>query len=242
MDIEPELFRPGKILPTIINETTSETKILANAINNDNIDSVRNGRSAHVLEKPEFSKTENVQDLQKVTITKDGRKRIQPVFINSPNKKTVTSSPSNDQPQFVIVPNSQNTENLTKYILPVVQESKQRASLAIPIIRQTFTQEMHLSSNFTFSMEIKSSTRGAKLRFMKVEEVVWKEDFSSPAILAVISPNFVAISFADCNLSIFSLAGRKIFPTLRMSSAVSFLTCQNEFLLHIDCTGNLNVW
>jgi protein HIRA/HIR1 len=56
------------------------------------------------------------------------------------------------------------------------------------------------------------------------------------------SEHFIAVAYTDASLHLYSLAGTRLLPPLRMASAVSYLYSVDQYLVHIDCLGMLTLW
>jgi hypothetical protein len=158
---------------------------------------------------------------QKESITKDGKKRIQPVFLQryrlfilSSTGTMALSSTTNPNPKKV-KPNieiieSSNGINATKYTLPIIQSTKAHLNMALPAHRSTFTLETNLpGSTVSYSMECKNFARGCKLHLVMNMQQIWVGEYHHSALIGTITPQLVAISYADTSLVIYSLSGRK---------------------------------
>jgi hypothetical protein len=116
---------------------------------------------------------------QKETITQDGKKRIQPVFLTSPSRQPKpvglplppTGRDAAQEPAPInggvsiggLVGNAAATN--VSYILPTITASKRPVTISIPTPRPVFTLSAALpGSNVLYTLEVKNSLKGIFFR------------------------------------------------------------------------------
>ncbi|KAI8894110.1 WD40-repeat-containing domain protein [Globomyces pollinis-pini] len=193
---------------------------------------------------------------QDITVTKDGKKRIRPTLLQTTAPSTSAAvtkvTPSNAFQPNLTEPREKRQKNSSvddpipikvEYILPIVQSVAEHSNLSVPAVRSVFTTELkHGESKLISVLEFKNSGNGCQLICSQGESQIWTNSYKAAALLATTSMKYVAIAYADATLHLFTLAGRRILPPLKMQSAPSFLQAKNEYLLYIDCLGNVSTW
>ena len=115
--------------------------------------------------------------------------------------------------------------------------------MTVPSQRSCFTAELKLDDvDMSYVLECKNSTKGSKVVLMKGESIVWSNTYSTCILLTAITKYYFVLSFADATIGVFSLSGRKLFPSLKMDSAASFLKAKDQFLLFVGSLGYLRTW
>ncbi|KAI8909178.1 WD40-repeat-containing domain protein [Gorgonomyces haynaldii] len=173
---------------------------------------------------------------QVITVTKDGKKRIQPIFLQSPGQQSVHASPQRAAPPV-------EGAITTQYVLPMIQEARKPQTLTLPHARSVFTLEVPVpETEAMWMLEIKNMQRGCRLSLMKDTEQVWYGSYPHQALLATMTHQFFAVHYADSTLCLYSTSGRKLTPPMKMESGCSYLVAKNDYILHLNVLGQLNMW
>jgi len=80
------------------------------------------------------------------------------------------------------------------------------------------------------------------LRCSKNEAQKWEAYLVSPGIALACSQFFVCVACQNKSLHVFSRQGRRIMPTITLSSHIAILQCSNAHLFVVTSSGYVNVW
>lgn len=179
---------------------------------------------------------------QTVTMTKDGRKRIQPVFLQGGSP--LQTSKAANMPLISRPAESQQIGSETIcYTLPVIQETKRHVNLSMPGYRSTFSASIDIDGiNSRRILECKNSKKHCRLQFSVDADLQWATEYPHSALAACIVPLFVAVAYSDCSLLIYSHIGTRLFPPMRLESGVSFMVARDDYLLYLNCIGSIYMW
>ncbi|KAH9270695.1 hypothetical protein BASA83_007055 [Batrachochytrium salamandrivorans] len=289
-------FANQTLVPTI-------PTVVAATVTSDVRSSALSQSSASQSPKP------NVAVVQTISQTKDGKKRIQPIFIQSsddtspnvfnlPNMQYSSPVQLGVQPtgtQAIHVPVTRNindkisdasanivstataatstlippggipivtasstlisnrqdpqttlsstAETTTKYVLPMVYGFEALPQLGIPVPRNLFISEcVEAISNERIAIECRNDKKVARLVCTRGSDQLWQLVLQSPVLLSCITSQYAAVTCVNATLSIFSLAGRRLFSNVVLASCSAYLAGTGSYLLCIDGTGQLNVW
>ena len=160
---------------------------------------------------------------QQESITKDGKRRIKPVLIESNRNAPVEQLSQNSVQQplvantvsvkKMIVNNQFSTETAgVQYQLPVVIVKESHSNLQIPQYRSNFALNSRCKiSNRQDTIEFKNTLHACSIIATQGNEIVWTMEYKSPCLLASKGSNFIALAFADCTLHLVSCFGGQRF-------------------------------
>lgn len=212
---------------------------------------------------PTITRSFNINQTE--TRTVDGRKRIQPVLIRSLNGESgVTSSittrsdgipsatlhipPSKHQIEETRFMSSSKRQMLKaddknlEYVLPtLVTATKAPKLLAVP----KFQEKVFLSigslsiecRNLHFTGQEKSTVVG-----LKGGEIQFSITLGHAVLHAKGSNKFFGISCADCSLHVFTLGGRRLIPSIVLSSPCTILDIHGQFLMVVLAAYEVRIW
>ena len=201
----------------------------------------------------------HMPQVQNVTITKDGKKRIKPILLqnnldddlptqnpvfqstpnpNVPHTPTVNSAIHGLQPHVI-----QHLAEQVTYILPTVKSDGDLPKLSIPKPRSVLVGNLSApDSSSALTVESRNTLQASKVTCNSGDEQLWVYKLASPIILMELSVRFVACACVDATLHILSCAGRRLFPVILLNAPVSFMSALDHRLLVIDGVGDLSLW
>nr|KAJ3418910.1 HIR complex subunit [Polyrhizophydium stewartii] len=155
-----------------------------------------------------------------VSVTKDGKKRIKPVFIQSngtPAGASATPIPAGGIPAFSIYAagaessgGQASTGAETKYVLPLVNTFEALPMLGVPEVRDVVHVEIaEPGTGARVGLECRNEKSASRLCLTRDQEQLWMLQLRSPVLLSTITPIFVAVACADASLHLFSFSGRR---------------------------------
>ena len=191
---------------------------------------------------------------QHESVTKDGKRRIRPVLIESNRSSlpdpVVTQSSQSANPIGVKKARMDLSANTlpmessgVQYQLPVVVVQESHSNLQIPARRSVFSIDYTCKiTDRHDTIEFKNTTSSCSIIATQGGEIVWTMVYKSPCLLATRGSTFLALAFADCTLQLVTTqAGQMILPPIKTLSAISILVAVDQYLLYIDCIGSLKL-
>ncbi|KAJ3016928.1 HIR complex subunit [Thoreauomyces humboldtii] len=198
---------------------------------------------------------------QQVSQTPDGRKRIRPTFLpsnfDSPdNAASVFDTPNGTDDSSGLIPMSLSkrrkadpsgddteTRAVTRYVLPMVTETRQPVNLALPSVESKLITQIPGKAPFgTSTIECENRGPTTTITCTVKSQKLWTDHLHSHAIHVVGTASFVAIGCIDGSLFTFSAAGRRLLPCIALEAPSTFLTAHGQYLMSLSSNATLSVW
>eukprot|EP00795_Rhopilema_esculentum_P015575 gene15575-6844_t len=113
-------------------------------------------------------------------------------------------------------------------------------------LRTTETKGKSEQEEIVFEIDNNIQAPGASsihiLRCTKKETTTWEAYLTSPATALACSELFVCVACQNKSLHVFSKQGRRIMPTMVLSSQIAILQCSCNFMFVVTASSYVSVW
>ncbi|KAI3645875.1 hypothetical protein MP228_008803 [Amoeboaphelidium protococcarum] len=194
--------------------------------------------------KPSQSSSQavNVLSMQKMTVTKDGKKRVQPFVVSSPQQNKYPQNFNQIQQQSSTVQSSNHSAVIIKRVVadsPLnLQPVKLVGKLKIEFIYNITGQ--------TRSIEVQQlQMRGVSKLQYQAEDILhsWSDYIPQPVLVVTTSDDMLVACLTDCTIIVWSHGGRRLLPVIKCDSQVHQCAFAGKYhVWFISVKGALWVW